>query len=65
MCVGVLLIFSKEFWAAANELELAAKESTNPDFNEFLKLQAKALRENNLQNGFSPSFFELTHLTHL
>ena len=43
-------IFSKEFRAAADELELAAKESTNPDFNEFLKLQAKALRENNPQN---------------
>ena len=42
--------FSKEFKAAADELELAAKESTNTDFNEFLKLQAKALRENNTAN---------------
>ena len=38
--------FSQEFRSAADELELAAKESTNEDFNEFLKLQAKALREN-------------------
>ena len=43
-------IYSKEFKAAADELELAAKESTNSDFNEFLVLQAKALRENNPNN---------------
>ncbi len=40
-------IFKKEFSSAADELELAAKESTDKDFNEFLILQAKALRENN------------------
>lgn len=39
--------FEKEFQAAATELELAAQNSTNEDFNEFLKLQAQALRENN------------------
>ena len=38
--------FKKEFSAAANQIELAAKESTNKDFNEFLLLQAKALRDN-------------------
>ena len=38
--------FSKEFKEAANELEKAAQTSTNSDFNEFLLLQAKALREN-------------------
>ena len=43
-------IYTKEFNKAADELELAAKESTNADFNEFLVLQAKALRENNLNN---------------
>lgn len=35
--------FKKEFSKAAKELELAAKYSTNKDFSEFLKLQAKAL----------------------
>lgn len=39
--------FSREFQRAAKELELAAQHSTNADFNEFLHLQAKALRENN------------------
>lgn len=39
--------FSREFQNAAKELELAAQHSTNADFNEFLHLQAKALKENN------------------
>lgn len=38
--------FKEEFSAIANELEEAAKVSTNKDFNEYLQLQAKALREN-------------------
>ncbi len=38
--------FKEEFEAIANELEEAAKTSTNKDFNEYLTLQAKALREN-------------------
>ena len=37
--------FHKEFKIAADELEKAAKYSTNKDFNEYLKLQAKALRK--------------------
>ena len=37
--------FSKEFKIAADELEKAAKYSTNKDFNEYLLLQAKALRK--------------------
>lgn len=36
--------FSKEFKAAADELDKAAETSTNKDFNEFLRLQAHALR---------------------
>lgn len=36
--------FKEDFSKAADEIELAAKTSTNPDFNEFLLLQAKALR---------------------
>lgn len=36
--------FSEDFAKMADELELAAKTSTNADFNEYLKLQAKALR---------------------
>lgn len=39
--------FKEEFNKMAEELELAAKLSTNSDFNEYLVLQAKALRENN------------------
>ena len=39
--------FKEEFSKIAEELELAAKVSTNQDFNEYLLLQAKALRENN------------------
>ena len=39
--------FKEEFFKAANELELAAKYSTNNNFNEYLILQAKALREDN------------------
>ena len=39
--------FKDEFGAIANELEAAAKTSTNNDFNDYLLLQAKALRENN------------------
>ena len=38
--------FQKEFGYIANELEEAAKTSTNADFNEFLTLQAAALRKN-------------------
>lgn len=38
--------FKKEFSYIADELEKAAHSSTNEDFNEYLKLQAKALREN-------------------
>ncbi len=38
--------FKEEFEKMAQELELAAKVSTNADFNEYLLLQAKALREN-------------------
>ncbi|MCD7739722.1 MAG: hypothetical protein LUH11_00010 [Candidatus Gastranaerophilales bacterium] len=39
--------FKEEFNSIANELEQAAEVSTNKDFNEYLILQAKALRENN------------------
>ncbi len=39
--------FEKEFKEAAQELEKAAKYSTNKDFNEYLVLQVQALRENN------------------
>lgn len=38
--------FKDEFTKAADELEIAAKTSTNKDFNEYLILQAKALRDN-------------------
>ncbi len=38
--------FKEEFNKIADELELASKTSTNKDFNEYLLLQAKALREN-------------------
>lgn len=38
--------FKEEFQKAASELELAAKESTNKDFSEYLLLQAEALRKN-------------------
>jgi len=38
--------YKKEFQAAAQELEKAAKVSTNKDFNEYLMLQSKALKEN-------------------
>ena len=38
--------FKEEFEAIAQELEEAAKVSTNKDFNEYLTLQAKALRGN-------------------
>ena len=38
--------FKEEFNKIADELEAAAKTSTNNDFNEYLILQAKALREN-------------------
>ena len=38
--------FKEEFEKMAQELELAAEVSTNSDFNEYLLLQAKALREN-------------------
>ena len=36
--------FKEDFAYMADELEKAAETSTNDDFNEFLKLQAKALR---------------------
>lgn len=36
--------FKDEFTYIADELEKAAQTSTNPDFNDFLLLQAKALR---------------------
>ena len=36
--------FREDFSKAADELELAAKTSTNKDFNEYLVLQAKAFR---------------------
>lgn len=39
--------FKEEFAQMADELELAAQTSTNEDFNEYLKLQAKALRTAN------------------
>lgn len=39
--------FKKDFEYMANELEKAAETSTNADFNEFLKLQANALRTAN------------------
>ncbi len=39
-------IFKSEFQLAAEELEKAAEVSTNEDFNEFLRLQAHALRVN-------------------
>ena len=45
--VDYILEFKEEFEGIANELEAAAKVSTNKDFNEYLLLQAKALRENN------------------
>ena len=38
--------FKEEFTIAADNLEKAADVSTNEDFNEFLRFQAKALREN-------------------
>ncbi len=38
--------YREEFLKIADELEEAAKTSTNKDFNEFLLLQAAALREN-------------------
>ena len=38
--------FKEEFEKMAQELELASKLSTNADFNEYLTLQAKALRKN-------------------
>ena len=37
--------YKDEFAKMADELELASKSSTNADFNEFLELQAKALRD--------------------
>ena len=39
-------IFKSEFQLAAEEFEKAAEVSTNEDFNEFLRLQAHALRVN-------------------
>lgn len=37
--------FKEDFAKMANELDLARETSTNADFNEYLELQAKALRE--------------------
>ena len=37
-------IYKDEFSAMADELDKAAETSTNADFNEYMKLQAKALR---------------------
>ena len=37
--------FKDDFTKMADELDIAAETSTNQDFNEFLKLQAKALRK--------------------
>ena len=37
--------FKDDFGKMANEIEAASRVSTNADFNEYLKLQAKALRE--------------------
>lgn len=42
-----IMKFMGEFWLVAQELEAAAKVSTNADFNEYLLLQAKALRTPN------------------
>ena len=39
--------YKKEYLKVAEELEKAAKVSTNADFNEYLMLQAAALRKNN------------------
>lgn len=39
--------FKEEFSIIADEIEKASIVSTNKDFSEYLKLQAKALRENN------------------
>ncbi len=39
--------FKEEFTNIAKEIEEAAKISTNKEFNEYLKLQAEALRQNN------------------
>lgn len=39
--------FKKEFTLAADEIEKAAESSTDPNFQEFLSAQARALRENN------------------
>ncbi len=39
--------FKEEFLQIAKYIEEAAKHSTNKDFNEYLMLQANALRENN------------------
>lgn len=36
--------FKEDFSKMADELDKAAQTSTNADFNEYLKLQAKALR---------------------
>ena len=36
--------FTEDFAKMADELDIAAKTSTNEDFNEYLRLQAKALR---------------------
>ena len=37
--------FKEDFAKMADELDLARETSTNADFNEYLELQAKALRE--------------------
>lgn len=42
--------FKKEFSYIADELEAAAEVSTNEDFNKYLRLQAIALSQNNINN---------------
>lgn len=44
--VDYTIAFEKEFKQAAEELEKASKVSTNKAFNEYLELQAHALRKN-------------------
>ena len=47
-------VFKNEFDFIANELELASFYSTNKDFNEYLNLQAKALRTASLRHKAPP-----------
>ena len=45
VAIDYVKYFSDDFRKAAEKLELAADTSTNDDFNEYLRLQAVALRE--------------------